>query len=72
METYDKDIFAKCVRGTSAEAFWSYLGEQIDANDGKGSDMYEHRLGKDGKPKRDLGWYLVKNTNKKENKEELW
>lgn len=72
METYDKDIFAKCVKGTSAEAFWSHLGEQLDANEGRGPDMYEHRVGKDGKPKRDLSWYIVKNVNKKENKETLW
>ena len=50
MKTYDKDVFAKCVKGTSAEAFWSHVGVQIDANDGKGPDFYEHRDGK-----RDLG-----------------
>lgn len=57
-----KGIFAKCVRGTSAEAFWSHVGKQIDANEkARGGlwfdedlDMYEHREGK-----RDLGWYVV-------------
>ena len=69
METYDRDIFAKCVRGTSAEEFWSHVGEQINANidNPNAEDMYEHREGK-----RDLGWYRVENKNKKVNKEELW
>lgn len=69
MDTYDRDIFAKCVRGTSAEAFWSHMGEQINANidNSNAEDMYEHREGK-----RDLGWYRVINKNKKINKEELW
>lgn len=67
METYDRDIFAKCVRGSSAEEFWKHMGEQVDANDGRGSDMYEHREGK-----RDLGWYRVENKNKRIIKEELW
>lgn len=67
METYDRDIFAKCVRGSSAEEFWKHLGIQVDANDGRGPDMYEHREGK-----RDLGWYRVENKNKKIIKEDLW
>lgn len=67
MTEYDKDIFAKCVRGTSAEDFWKHVGKQIDANEGKGPDFYEHREGK-----RDLGWYVIENTNKKSTKEELW
>lgn len=67
MDTYDRDIFAKCVRGTSAEKFWAHLGTQIDANDGKGPDFYQHRDGK-----RDLGWYRVINENKTSYKEELF
>lgn len=67
METYDRDIFAKCVRGTSAEDFWSHIGQQVDANEGNGPDLYEHRAGK-----RDLGWYRVENKNKKMIKEELF
>lgn len=69
METYDRDIFAKCVRGSSAEAFWSHVGYQINANidDPNAQDMYEHRPGK-----RDLGWYRVENKNKKAVKEDLW
>ena len=67
METYDRDIFAKCVRGSSAEAFWSHVGTQVDANFGMGPDMYEHRPGK-----RDLGWYKVENKNKKFEKEQLF
>ena len=44
MEKYDRDIFAKCVRGTSAEDFWRHIGKQVDANQGKPEphDMYEH------------------------------
>lgn len=67
MQTYDLDLQAKCVRGTSAESFWQHMGTQIDANDGRGPDMYEHREGK-----RDLGWYRVENKNKKIIKENLW
>lgn len=69
METYDRDIFAKCVRGSSAEAFWSHVGYQLDANDNKSEfdDMYEHRAGK-----RDLGWYKVDNKNKKQERIDLW
>lgn len=69
METYDRDIFAKCVRGTSAEEFWKHIGTQVDANidDIMPHDMYQHRPNK-----RDLGWYRVENKNKKSNKEELW
>ena len=72
MKKYDKDIFAKCVRGSSAESFWSHIGIQVDANNGLGPDMYEHPIGKDGNAKRDLGWYIVKNNNKKEIKEDLF
>ncbi len=72
MNKYDRDIFAKCVRGSSAESFWSHVGIQVDANDGRGPDMYEHPIGKDGKPKRDLGWYKVVNKNKQFDKEDLW
>ncbi len=67
MTTYDRDIFAKCVRGTAAEKFWSHIGIQVDANEGRGPDFYEHREGK-----RDLGWYIVKNLDKKQSKEDLW
>lgn len=70
MFTYDRDIFAKCVRGTSAEEFWKHLGKQVDANSDKlnhPGDMYEHRIGK-----RDLGWYIVENKNKKHNKIDLF
>lgn len=67
MDKYDRDIFAKCVRDTSAESFWSHIGEQIDANNGAGPDFYEHRPNK-----RDLGWYLVKNKNKKQIKFDLF
>lgn len=68
METYDRDIFAKCVRGTSAEQFWSHIGKQVDGNEGRDpNDLYQHRPGK-----RDLGWYRVVNTNKKSSKQNLW
>lgn len=29
METYDKDILAKCIKGTSAESFWSHIGQKL-------------------------------------------
>lgn len=69
METYDRDIFAKCVRGSSAEKFWAHVGYQVNANldNPNADDMYEHRAGK-----RDLGWYRVTNVNKKAVKEDLW
>ena len=69
MKTYDRDIFAKCVRDSSAEAFWSHVGYQVDANidNPNAEDMYEHRPGK-----RDLGWYRVTNPNKRAVKEDLW
>ena len=69
MEKYDRDIFAKCVVGTSAEEFWSHIGKQIDANPDlpDGHSLYEQRPGK-----RDLGWYVVENKNKKQNKVELF
>ena len=69
MTTYDRDIFAKCVRGTSAEQFWQHVGEQVDANPDKpiGHSLYEQRPGK-----RDLGWYVVKNKNKQIEKVDLF
>lgn len=69
MLTYDRDIFAKCVRGTQAESFWSHVGYQVNANadNPNAVDMYEHRLNK-----RDLGWYRVENKNKKFDKLSLF
>lgn len=69
MEKYDRDIFAKCVRGSSAESFWAHIGQQVNANidNPNAEDMYEHREGK-----RDLGWYRVENKNKQAVKEDLW
>ena len=69
MQKYDRDIIAKCVKDTSAESFWQHVGKQLDANAGKPQphDFYEHRDGK-----RDLGWYIVENKNKKVDKEDLW
>ena len=69
MTTHDRDIVAKCVRGTSAEDFWRHVGEQIDANPDTpiGHSLYEQRPGK-----RDLGWYVVKNKNKVQEKVDLF
>lgn len=50
MEKYDRDIVAKCVEGSSAESFWSHLGEKIGEEKGK---------------KRSVSIYQVKNNNKK-------
>lgn len=69
MEKYDRDIFAKCVTGSSAESFWSHIGTQLDANADMivPHDLLEHRPGK-----RDLSWYLVVNNNKKSSKIDLF
>lgn len=69
MEKYDRDIFAKCVKGSTAEDFWKHIGEQIDANIGMpdGHSLYEQRPGK-----RALGWYIIRNKNKKNIKTELF
>lgn len=70
METYDRDIFAKCVRGSKAEDFWKHVGKQIDANSDSvdpNHSLYEQKPGK-----RDLGWYVVENKNKKNIKEQLF
>ena len=70
MEKYDRDIFAKCVRNTSAEQFWKHVGKQIDANSDSvdpNHSLYEQKPGK-----RDLGWYVVENKNKKNIKEQLF
>lgn len=57
MNTYDRDIIAKCVKGTSADSFWSHIGEKIGEEPGK---------------KRILCVYKVYNTNKKIRKTELF
>ena len=70
METYDRDIFAKCVKDSSAEKFWKHVGKQIDANSDSinpNHSLYEQRPGK-----RDLGWYVVENKNKRNIKQELF
>ena len=69
MEKYDRDIFAKCVRDSSAEEFWKHVGEQLDANIDipEEHSMYEQKPGK-----RDLGWYTIRNKNKKNSKEALF
>lgn len=57
MEAYDKDIIAKCVKGSSAESFWSHLGVKI---------------GEEPSKQRSLSIYLVENKNKKFLKEDLF
>lgn len=72
-ETYDSDIVAKCIRGTTAEDFWSHVGVQIQAGRNTSpDDLYEHPVSKNGEPKKELGWYRVVNPNKKQVLEELW
>lgn len=75
-ETYDTDIVAKCIKGTSAEDFWSHVGVQIQAGrNARVGDLYEHPIGKNGEPKKELGWYKVINPNRKhikKEKVELW
>lgn len=67
MEYADKDLFAKCVSGTSAESFWSHIGVQVNRDHLPEPGWHEVREGK-----RDLSWYRVKNTNKSAETEELW
>ena len=57
MTTYDQDIIAKCVKGSSAEDFWSHLGTKI---------------GEEPSKKRDVCVYLVKNPNKRIKKVDLF
>ena len=57
MEKFDKDIIAKCIKGSSAESFWSHIGEKIGEEPSKQST---------------LCIYLVKNTNKKQEKLDLF
>ena len=56
-EKYDRDIIAKCVEGSSAESFWSHLGEKIGSEPSK---------------QRNLSIYLVRNPKKKVRKAELF
>ena len=57
MEKYDRDIIAKCVKGSSAESFWSHIGEKI---------------GEEPSKKRDLCIYKVLNKNRKQRKFDLF
>lgn len=58
MDEYDKDIFARCVKDSSAEAFWKHIGAI--------------KLGEEPSKKTTVCLYLLKNEHKKEQKEELW
>lgn len=58
MEEFDKDIFAKCIKGSTAESFWIHMGGI--------------KLGEEQSKKTVVCSYLVKYNNKKQNKEELW
>ena len=44
MEKYDRDLIAKCVKGTSAEAFWSHLGEKIGEEPSKQRDLCIYKV----------------------------
>lgn len=57
MSTYDRDILAKCVKDSSAESFWSHLGEKVSEEPSK---------------QRTVCTYKVANTNKKIKKMELF
>lgn len=58
MEKYDKDVFAKCIKDSSAESFWKYIGGiKLDEEQSKKTIVCS---------------YILKNNNKKQNKEELW
>ena len=58
MEEYDKDIFAKCIKDSSAEAFWKHIGAE--------------KLGEEQSKKTIVCSYILRYNNKKQNKEELW
>lgn len=58
MEEYDKDIFAKCIKDSTAESFWKHLGAE--------------KIGEEQSKKTIVCSYVLKNKNKKQNKEELW
>ena len=57
MQKYDRDIIAKCVKNSSAEAFWSHVGEKI---------------GEEPSKQRSLCIYKVVNKDKKMTKMELF
>lgn len=57
MEKFDKDIIAKCVKGTSADSFWSHKGIKI---------------GEEPSKQRTLSVYKVTNPNKKSYKIDLF
>lgn len=57
MTTYDRHILAKCVKGTSAESFWSHLGTKISEEQSK---------------KRVVCTYWVNNTHKQRSKVDLF
>lgn len=57
METYDRDILAKCIKGSSADSFWSHIGEKIREEPSKQTILCV---------------YKVNNTNKKYTKTELF
>lgn len=58
MELSDKDVFAKCIKGSSAESFWQHLGAE--------------KLGEEQSKKTIVCSYILKNKNKKQDKEDLW
>lgn len=57
MTTYDRDILAKCVKGSSAEDFWSHLGVKINEEASK---------------KRDVCTYFIENKHKRIKKVDLF
>ena len=57
MNMYDRDIVAKCIKGSSADSFWSHLGVKIGEEPSKQST---------------LCIYQVDNPNKKQVKFSLW
>ena len=57
MVKYDRDILAKCIKGSSAENFWAHLGEKISEEPSKQSIVCT---------------YVVLNKDKKIQKERLF
>ena len=58
MELSDKDVFAKCIKDSSAESFWKHLGAE--------------KLGEEQSKKTIVCSYILRNKNKKQDKEDLW
>ena len=44
METYDRDILAKCIKGSTADSFWDHVGEKIGEEPSKQSILCIYKI----------------------------